>query len=1324
MGSSSVSESATQVPSSHSNESLGWQSGREEITIHATDDSITQPPSSDILTAKEDERSSARLLPHESDILNRQVNLPRIPYSARVLYRYASTSDKIILAASVLLAVIAGAALPLMTLVFGGLQKEFMDFFAGRVARDDFMDRIDYYIQYFAYLGIVEFTTQYLTTVGFMYTGEHIAGSIREKYFESCVRQNIGFFDVVGTGELSTQIASHTNLIQDGISEKVSITLVAVSTFVSAFVISFTKNWKLTLMLFSLVMGIIVDIAIGSRVASRFTGQSMQAYAKGGNVADAVFRSIQSTVAFGAQERMSKQYYGHLMKSEALACRGRSIIAMSVAGMMFLLYLTYGLAFWQGSSFLVRGNVAIQDVLTIIMSVVLGAFSLGSVASNLQAFTAAAAAASDIFNIIDRQSPIDPCSDEGNMLDMVKGTIRLTGIKHVYPSRPDVIVLDGFDLTIPAGKTTAIVGASGSGKSSIIGLIEKFYQPVSGAIFLDDHDINGLNLKWLRRQMALVGQEPILFRATIFENICAGLQGTEHENSNRDQKRQLVIQAAQRSNAYGFISTLPDGLDTMVGEKGSQLSGGQKQRIAIARAIISDPKILLLDEATSALDSESESVVQAALRAASEGRTTITIAHRLSTVKHADNIILMADGKIIEQGTHDALIGRKGAYHRLSTAQDPSLVNKMILREQSHASLKDPADTKGGTLESEPLPRRGSFRNAGSDSGLQPQPIAQLRAQEQQSYSIWSLLKFIASFNKPELGIMFVGLVFAAICGGGNPTQAVFFAKQLSILSQYGVSADDAETKHNSDYWSELYLMLALVQFVAFAAQGLIFASTSERLIRRARDTAFRMLMKQDISFFDQDHNKSGALTHLLSTGANQLAGLSGITLGTLVMVITTLITAITVSAAIGWRLALVCTATVPILLACGFLRFWLLSRFQQRAKAAYESSASFASEAVASMRTVASLSIESDIISRYREALKTQQRQSLISVAKSSLLYAAAQSLLFLCFALGYWYGASLIAGHDYTLFQFFLCFMAVAYGAQSAGVIFSFAPDMGKAYQAASEFKKLHDRQPAVDATSSGGRHIETVQGNIEFVNVHFHYPSRPEVSVLRGLDISIRAGQYVAFVGSSGCGKSTTISLLERFYDATSGAIYVDGQNIHTLNVANWRSHVALVSQEPTLYPGTIRDNIQMGSLKDAVSEDAIELACREANIHDFVLSLPEGLNTPVGDNGVLLSGGQKQRIAIARALIRRPKVLLLDEATSALDQDSERTVQLALDNAARSRTTIVVAHRLSTIAKADVIYVFDEGSVVERGSHDELMAANGRYAEMVLLQSVDI
>ena len=280
-----------------------------------------------------------------------------------------------------------------------------------------------------------------------------------------------------------------------------------------------------------------------------------------------------------------------------------------------------------------------------------------------------------------------------------------------------------------------------------------------------------------------------------------------------------------------------------------------------------------------------------------------------------------------------------------------------------------------------------------------------------------------------------------------------------------------------------------------------------------------------------------------------------------------------------------------------------------------------------------------------------------------------------------------------------------------------------MGKAHQAAHELKKLFDRQPSIDTWSQDGERIASVEGTVEFRDVHFRYPTRPEQPVLRGLNLMIRPGQYVALVGASGCGKSTTIGLLERFYDPLAGGVYIDGKEISTLNVNDYRSHIALVSQEPTLYQGTIKENILLGTSREDVSDETIEFACREANIHDFILSLPDGFNTVVGSKGALLSGGQKQRVAIARALIRDPKVLLLDEATSALDSESEHVVQAALDKAAKGRTTIAVAHRLSTIQKADVIYVFDQGRIVESGTHSELMKKNGRYAELVNLQSLE-
>jgi ATP-binding cassette subfamily B (MDR/TAP) protein 1 len=521
-----------------------------------------------------------------------------------------------------------------------------------------------------------------------------------------------------------------------------------------------------------------------------------------------------------------------------------------------------------------------------------------------------------------------------------------------------------------------------------------------------------------------------------------------------------------------------------------------------------------------------------------------------------------------------------------------------------------------------------------------------------------------------------------------------------------------------------MFFMLAMVQFVALIIQGIAFAYCSERLVHRARDSAFRYMLRQDVEFFDREENSAGSLTSFLSTETTHLAGMSGTTLGTILQVLTTLIGGFMISLGIGWKLALVCIATVPVIVGCGFLRFWMLVRFQGRAKQAYEKSASFACEATSAIRTVASLTREHDVLKIYSDQLNSQGAKSLSTILNSSSLYAASQSLMFCCVALGFWYGGTLISNHEYDLFQFFLCFSAVIFGAQSAGTVFSFAPDMGKAKHAAIEIKTLAERQPTIDTWSQEGTQLRDLKGLVEFRDVHFRYPTRPEQPILRGLNLTIRPGQFVALVGASGCGKSTTIALLERFYDPVMGGVFVDGHDISSLNVNNYRNHIALVSQEPTLYQGTVRDNILLGADKrpEDVPEEAIIQACKDANIYEFILSLPEAFNTVVGNKGSMLSGGQKQRIAIARALLRDPKILLLDEATSALDSESEKVVQAALDKAAKGRTTIAVAHRLSTIQKADQIYVFDAGRIVEAGTHTDLIAKRGRYYELVNLQSL--
>lgn len=395
-----------------------------------------------------------------------------------------------------------------------------------------------------------------------------------------------------------------------------------------------------------------------------------------------------------------------------------------------------------------------------------------------------------------------------------------------------------------------------------------------------------------------------------------------------------------------------------------------------------------------------------------------------------------------------------------------------------------------------------------------------------------------------------------------------------------------------------------------------------------------------------------------------------------------------------------------------------------QKNKRAHELSAQLACEAASSIRTVASLTLEDSCFELYSKSLEDPLKESNKTATYANLLFATSQSMSTLVMALVFWYGARLVSFQEFSTFEFFIALQSSVFSSVEAGNVFFFVPDMSSAKGAGSSIIKLVDTIPEIDSEAEEGVKISKCQGRIRFEGVHFRYPTRPGVSVLRNLDLVVDPGTYVALVGASGCGKSTAIQLIERFYDPLVGNIYLDNHNIAELNVASFRKQIALVSQEPTLYSGTVKFNVLLGAIKphDEVTQEEIEAACRDANILEFIQSLPGGFDTEVGGKGSQLSGGQKQRIAIARALLRNPTVLLLDEATSALDSNSEMVVQTALDQAAKGRTTIAIAHRLSTIQNADRIYFMKEGRVSESGTHDQLLKRRGDYYEYVQLQGL--
>lgn len=973
----------------------------------------------------------------------------------------------------------------------------------------------------------------------------------------------------------------------------------------------------------------------------------------------------------------------------------------------FLVMSGTALAFWEGYRMFQSGEIEnVGTVFTVVLSVTLGATSTMLVIPQFQSITNASSAAAELFSIIDKPSLLDPLSPDGIQPASCAGDIVVRDLCFSYPTRATAPVLQGLDLAIPAGKTTALVGPSGCGKSTLIGLLIRWYQPSSGQILLDGRDIADHNTKWLRSNIRLVQQEPILFQGTVFQNVAKGLVG-EQINLSEESKMKLVQEACQASNAHDFIENLPDGYHTQVGERASMLSGGQRQRVSIARSIISDPKVLLLDEATSALDPRAERVVQDALNRVSANKTTLIIAHKLATVMAADNIAVMAHGKVVEQGTHAELLEANGLYASMVRAQDLGADAEEPEAREKEDEKEESADEQVATLQ-----RTQSTAVS----------IATKRELEHLEAGTvgYSLLKCIIIMLREhsDLYPWYLVTVMAALIGGGTyPAQAILFSRLINAYT-----LDGSAGGQQADFYSLMFFVLALANFFGYFALGWACNSIGQVITHRYRREMIERVVYFDQDFFDRPENSSGAITSKLSSVPTALQELMSANLGLILNVMVNVVSSSALGIAYGWKLGLtIVFGGLSILLVAGYLRIRLDQKLEASTGEQFATSAGLATEAVTSIRTVSLLTLEGPILREYDEALENIVARVTRSLVLTLIPYAFSQSVDFLIMALGFWYGSQLIAKGEYTVTQFFVIFISVIFGGQGTAQFFSYTTSITKAKIAANYIFWLRTIKATISETDENKDKGPSVDGPIGIDGVEFRYKQR-NAAVLRGISTVIKPGTHVAFVGPSGCGKSTMISLLERFYDPTTGRLTLNGDDISSMSPLAYRRYMSLVQQEPPLYLGSVRENIAIG-LEHEPSEQEVREACRQANALEFVSSLPEGLNTPCGSKGLQFSGGQRQRIAVARALIRKPRLLLLDEATSALDTHSERIVQKALDEAASSRTTIAVAHRLSTIRHADVIFVMEDGRIAETGTHEELQRLKGRYYSMCLAQSLD-
>nr|XP_055164487.1 bile salt export pump isoform X2 [Nyctereutes procyonoides] len=1178
------------------------------------------------------------------------------------------------------------------------------------------------FASYYAGIALLVLITGYIQICFWVIAAARQIQKMRKISFRKVMRMEIGWFDCNSVGELNTRFSDDINRVNDAIADQMPIFIQRMTTSICGFLLGFYQGWKLTLVIISVSPLIGIGAAIIGLSVSKFTDYELKAYAKAGSVADEVISSMRTVAAFGGEKKEVERYEKNLVFAQRWGIRKGIVMGFFTGFMWCLIFLCYALAFWYGSKLVLEdGEYTAGTLVQIFLSILLGALNLGNASSCLEAFATGRAAATSIFHTIDRKPIIDCMSEDGYKLDRIKGEIEFHNVTFHYPSRPEVKILNNLSMVIKSGEMTAVVGSSGSGKSTALQLIQRFYDPSEGMVTLDGHDIRSLNIQWLRAQIGIVEQEPVLFSTTIAENIRYGREDATMED---------IVRAAKAANAYNFIMDLPQQFDTLVGEGGGQMSGGQKQRVAIARALVRNPKILLLDMATSALDNESEAMVQEALNKIQQGHTIISVAHRLSTVRTADVIIGFEHGTAVERGSHEELLERKGVYFTLVTLQsqgEPTANAEGIRGEE---------ETDGVSLDNEQTFCRGSYQSSlraslrqRSKSQLSylahepPLAVVDHKSTYEEDRKDKDIpveeeiepapVRRILKFNAPEWPYMLFGAVGAAVNGSVTPLYAFLFSQILGTFSL----PDKEEQRSQINGVCLLFVAVGCVSLCTQFLQGYAFAKSGELLTKRLRKYGFRAMLGQDIGWFDDLRNSPGALTTRLATDASQVQGAAGSQIGMIVNSFTNVTVAMIIAFFFSWKLSLVIMCFFPFLALSGALQTRMLTGFATQDKEALEIAGQITNEALSNIRTVAGIGKERQFIEAFEAELEKPFKTAFRKANVYGFCFGFSQCIVFVANSASYRYGGYLIPNEGLHFSYVFRVISSVVLSATALGRASSYTPSYAKAKISAARFFQLLDRQPPIKVYSSAGEKWDNFQGQVDFVDCKFTYPSRPDTQVLNGLSVSVRPGQTLAFVGSSGCGKSTSIQLLERFYDPDQGKVMIDGHDSRKVNVQFLRSNIGIVSQEPVLFACSIMDNIKYGDNTREIPMEKVIEAAKQAQLHDFVMSLPEKYETNVGSQGSQLSRGEKQRIAIARAIVRNPKILLLDEATSALDTESEKTVQVALDKAREGRTCIVIAHRLSTIQNSDIIAVMSQGTVIEKGTHEELMAQKGAYYKLV-------
>ncbi|GAA5028401.1 ABC transporter ATP-binding protein [Actinopolymorpha pittospori] len=1155
---------------------------------------------------------------------------------------------------------------------------------------------------------------------------------IRGDLFRSLSRLDGARQDELHTGQVVSRSISDIMMVQ-GLLQMLPMMMGNILLFIISLIIMAWLSPLLTLIALAVAPALLL---IGYHSRSRLfpaTWDAQQQAAENAGIVDAAVTGVRVVKGFGQEqrelgrlERQARRLFGSRMRAVRLTSRySPTLQSVPLLGQVGILALGGWLA--------VNGHITLGTFLAF-SSYLSQLIAPTRMLSNFLVMSQQArASVIRVFEVIDSRPTITEKPDAVEPARGV-GAVELRDVDFGY-LRSDP-VLRGLSVRVEPGETVALVGTAGSGKSTISQLLPRFYEVQRGSVIVDGHDVRDFTLASLRSRIGLVFEDSFLFSDSVRSNIAYG---------RPDATDEQVRAAARAAEATDFIEALPDGYDTVVGERGLTLSGGQRQRVALARALLSDPSLLVLDDATSAVDPQTEAEIHATLRHVMAGRTTIIIAHRQSTLQLADRIAVLDAGRVIDMGTDEELTSRCPLYRLLLSGPGEDAegieagdLESFLAREETDERIDGVTPSMWVRSESDqpsqlmrvqtPTGLGGGFGGGGGGgfggggggggggwlSGMPPTPdllakVAKLPpAVDVPNVDMTEAQKPDPGFTlprtlRPFTNVLLLALVLVALDAAASLA--------LPLLIRHGV--DSGVQQHAFSVIlvaAGVALLVVLGDWIVKIAQTRTTGRTGERVLYALRVKLFSHLQRLGLDYYERE--MGGRIMTRMTTDIDALSTFLQTSLLTAVVSILQFVGVFVALVWINWELALAVLALMPVLLVATLIFRAKSATAYQEARERISVVNSSLQENVAGMRVAQAFGREEHNADRFEEKSDSYRVSRLRAQRYIGLYFPFVQFLNLAAASMVLGIGAGLIHNGSLTAGALIAYLLYL-------DLFFSPVQQLSQVFdgyqQAIVGIRRIRDllRTPTSTPQAENPKAVGKLSGEIVFDDVHFHYQNAAG-DALQGIDLRVRPGQTVALVGETGAGKTTLVKLVARFYDPTGGSVRVDGQDLRDLDLASYRHRLGYVPQESFLFPGTVRDAIAYG--RPEATDAEVEAAARAVGAHAAITRMRDGYLHIVGERGRNLSAGQRQLLALARAYLVDPDILLLDEATAALDPGTEALVIKATETLTRQRTTLLIAHRLTTAERADRIVVVDHGGVIEDGTHSELLAAGGKYAQL--------